>query len=62
MPNVVDYTRQLEDACLWFWQGLSSDQFIRLRKEAPALADFLAHIQHSIPHEEAVVRRNVWSS
>jgi hypothetical protein len=63
-PNQGDsgYERQLEDACLFFWDRLTGDQFIKLRREAPALADFLAHLTHSMSHEEAMMRRNVWRS
>jgi hypothetical protein len=61
MTSDDEHVRQLEDACLALWDRMTSDQFIHLRRDLPDLADFLAHLNHSIPHEEAMVRRNVWS-
>jgi hypothetical protein len=55
------YVRQLEDACLLLWERMDTPEFVKLRKEAPALADFLAHLRHSMSHEEAMVRRNLWA-
>jgi hypothetical protein len=57
----ASYTRQLEDACLILWERMGTVDFVRLRKDVPALADFLAHLSHSISHEEAMVRRNFWA-
>lgn len=56
-----NYTRQLEDACLALWERLTPADFVQLRKTTPKLADFLAHLNHSLSHEEAMVRRNVWT-
>jgi hypothetical protein len=57
-----DYTRQLEDAVLALWHELDIDTSIRLRYESPRLMDFCAHLHHSIEHEQAMVRRSVWSA
>ena len=56
-----DYVRQLEDACLTIWQELPAEQVELLRQECPRLMDFLAHLHHSIDHEQAMVRVNVWA-
>lgn len=55
------YVRQLEDACLVLWAELPPEQTKELRAEAPVLADFLAHLHHSVEHEQAMVRQNVWA-
>lgn len=59
-PN-VGYVRQLEDACLILWGELTADQVDALRDETPALMGFLGHLHHSIDHEQAMTRRNVWA-
>lgn len=56
----AEYVRQLEDACLALWGELPAHETRRLRQETPALADFLVHMHHSIEHEQAMVRENVW--
>ena len=57
----TSYVRQLEDACLILFDRLTPQEFVNLRKEIPGLADFVAHLNHSVTHEEAMVRRNVWA-
>ena len=53
--------RQLEDALLIVWSELPAEQTLLLRDEVPRLMDFIAHLHHSIEHEQAMVRRNVWA-
>ena len=53
--------RQLEDALLIVWGELPAEQTLLLRDEVPRLMDFIAHLHHSIEHEQAMVRRNVWA-
>jgi len=53
--------RRLEDALLLVWGELPAEQSLELRRELPALMDFCAHLHHSIEHERAMVRRNVWA-
>jgi hypothetical protein len=57
----ADYVRQLEDACLALWHELPTEQVLLLREEQPRLMDFLAHLHHSIEHEQAMVRQSVWA-
>jgi hypothetical protein len=57
----AEYVRQLEDACLILTAEMPAEQALLIRREVPALADFLGHLHHSIEHEQAMVRRNVWS-
>ena len=54
--------RQLEDACLALWAELPAEQVRVLREESPALVEFLVHLHHSIEHEQAMTRVNVWST
>lgn len=57
-----DYVRQLEDAVHILWAELPMEQVRILRDEAPALVEFLVHLHHSLTHEQAMVRRNVWAT
>lgn len=58
----ADYIRQLEDACLVLWAELPAMETRTIRRECPALADFLGHLHDHIEHEQAMVRANVWAS
>ena len=53
--------RELEDAVLLLWGELPAEQVHQLRLECPRLMDFCVHLHHSIEHEQAMVRRNVWT-
>ena len=59
--QIADYERQLEDACLALWHELPAEQVLQLREEMPRLMDFLAHLHHTIEHEQAMVRRSYWA-
>ena len=53
--------RELQDACLTLWAELPMPEVKTLRDEMPRLIDFLVHLHHSIEHEQAMVRGNVWA-
>lgn len=57
----LHYVRQLEDAVLMLWAELPIEEQKMLVVEAPRLMDFCAHLHHSIEHEQAMTRRNVWA-
>jgi hypothetical protein len=61
MTERDEYVRQLEDAVLLLWAELPIEQTKLLRDETPRLMDFCAHLHHSIEHEQAMVRTNVWA-
>jgi hypothetical protein len=61
MPLGAEYERMAEDAVLALWDELSVEQVKLLEKEMPRLVEFLAHLHHSISHEEAMVRGNCWA-
>lgn len=61
LPKVKEYVRQLEDAVLLLWAEMDTEQTHMLRSELPRLMDFCAHLHHSIEHEQAMVRINVWA-
>lgn len=56
-----EYVRQLEDALLVVWAELPPPASRLLRNEVPEMMDFCAHLHHSVEHEWAMVRRNVWT-
>jgi hypothetical protein len=55
------YERQLEDALLALWAELPVEQVNLLRQEMPRLMDFCVHLHHSIEHEQAITRVNMWA-
>ena len=55
------YVRQLEDACIVLYSELPSPEWVILTDETPQLAQFLIHLHHTIEHEQATVRLNVWA-
>lgn len=57
----ADYVRQLEDAVSSLWDELPVEQVKLLAREAPRLVDFIHHLHEHMEHEQAMVRRNVWS-
>jgi hypothetical protein len=61
MAGEAEYVRQLEDATLMLWAELSIAETASLCAEMPRLAEFMAHLHHSIEHEQAMVRQNVWA-
>jgi hypothetical protein len=52
--------QRLEDAVLILWGELSILQSQELRRELPRLMDFCVQLHHSVEHEQAMVRHNVW--
>lgn len=58
----AEYERQLEDAALALWAEMPSALVAFLKLESPALVEFLQHLHHSVEHEQAMVRRNVWAA
>lgn len=53
--------REMEDACLFLWSELPAEQVKILDAYTPRLIEFLRHLHHSIEHEQAMVRVNVWA-
>lgn len=62
MTQNAEYVRQLEDACLILWAELPAIETVALVTQEPALAEFLRHLHHSVEHQQAMVRVNVWAN
>lgn len=54
------YVRRLEDAVLALWQEFPVAGAIFMEREAPRLVAFVKHLERDMPHEERMMRRNVW--
>lgn len=53
---------RLQDAVLVLWAELPIQETKLCRQEMPRLAEFCAHLHHSIEHEQAMVRANYWAA
>lgn len=57
----AETVRRLEDTILDLWAEMPVANVKELRDECPAMVEFIAHLHHSVEHEQAMVRRSVWS-
>lgn len=55
------YVRQLEDAVLGLFGWMDAIQIAELEHSAPRLVGFVRHLERDMPHEERMMRRNVWA-
>lgn len=53
--------RPLVDAVLALWSEMPAEQVRVLREDALELVHFCQHLHHSIEHEQAMMRVNVWA-
>ena len=61
VAQIDTYVRHLEDAVLALWAEMGVSETILLATDSPRLDQFLRHLHHSIEHEQAMVRVNVWA-